>query len=63
MNLKEKRCYNINKTGLKPVSRPVEQVSLLRRLGVSAKARWCQGYANRPIGRQKGLVAVGCKVP
>ena len=28
--------YNDNKTGLQPVSRPVEKVSLLSKLGVSA---------------------------
>ena len=30
----------INKTGLQPVSRPAEQVPLLRGLGVGAKAHW-----------------------
>ena len=36
-----------NKTGLKPVSRPVEQVSLIRGLAVCAKACRFQGYANK----------------
>ena len=52
-----------NKTGLEPVSRPEEQVSLHRGLGVGAKGHWCQGYTTRPIGNQKGLVVGGCKVP
>ena len=41
----------------KPVSRPVEQVHLLRGLG--AKSLWYHVLANR----QTGLVEGGCKVP
>ena len=52
-----------NKTGLKPVSRPVEQVSLIRGLAVCVKACRFQVYANRQIDRQTVLVVGGCKVP
>ena len=33
--------YNNNKSGLQPVTRPVEQIPLLRGLG--AKSLWCHG--------------------
>ena len=60
---RRKQEYQVNKTGLQPVSRTEEQDSLLRGLGVGAKAHCCQGYANRQIDRQTGMEAGGCKVP
>ena len=54
-----------NKTGLQPVSRPVEQVHYFGGWVEGAKSLWCQGFADRQPYRTGGgsrCVKVGTKV-
>ena len=43
-----KTCVpQVKKTGLQPVSRPVERVHYFGRWAELAKSLWCQGFADR----------------
>ena len=44
----------VNKTGLQPVSRPVDQVHYFGGWVEGAKSFWCQGFADRQPNRTGG---------